>query len=238
MTRPHLRAHLVLAVLLSLGVTVWPAPAGAGTVKVKLKLPVKAGIDLQGRRSVLVVPFVVVRQEGEGGIRGRNVDVQAEFQRYLNKILRRDTDLRVEEVEALDYPTYDMDMLAKDTDFWRAVGERNDVDLILTGSLDFDVQDKSGYQLEEYVSPFDGRTYYRQVLVEQTGFEYDILMQVYDGRNGGLIHSDNFKDFKTFEGESADPLVGMFQNLYSLEDRIGGIFAQKEVEASRILFNP
>jgi hypothetical protein len=29
----------------------------------------------------------------------------------------------------------------------------------------------------------------------------------------------------------------MFQNLYSLEDRIVGVFAQKEVEAARILFN-
>ena len=75
------------------------------------------------------------------------------------------------------------------------------------------------------------------MLVEQTGFEYDIVAQVYDGRTGELLYSDNFKDFKSFEGESADPLRGMFENLYALEDRIVGIFAQKQIQASRLLYS-
>ena len=75
------------------------------------------------------------------------------------------------------------------------------------------------------------------MLVEETGFEYDIVLQVIDGHTGELLYSDNFQDFKEYEGESADPLTGMFQNLYSLEDRIVGVFAQKEVEATRFLFN-
>ena len=95
-------------------------------------------------------------------------------------------------------------------------------------------RNRSGYRTEEYVSPFDGRSYRRQVLVEETGFEYDIVMQIFDARTGELLHNDNFKDFKQYEGESADPLVGMFQNLYSLEDRIVGIFAQKNVQATRV----
>ena len=73
------------------------------------------------------------------------------------------------------------------------------------------------------------------MLVEQTGFEYDIVVQVYDGKTGELLFSDNFKDFKSFEGEKADPLRGMFENLYALEGRMVGIFAQKEIEATRVL---
>ena len=73
------------------------------------------------------------------------------------------------------------------------------------------------------------------VLVEQTGFEYDIVMDVFDGRTGEQLYTDNFKDFKQFEGESVDPLQGMFENLRALEDRITGVFSQKEVETSRIL---
>ena len=114
--------------------------------------------------------------------------------------------------------------------------ERLQADLILTGSLDFDVQDRSGYRTEAYTSPYDGRTYYRQVLVEETGFEFDIVMQVYDGRTGRLLYNDNFKDFKRFEGERTDPLTGMFENLYALESRIAGIFVQKRVETNRVLF--
>ena len=125
----------------------------------------------------------------------------------------------------------------KQADFWRALGERTQGDLLLAGGLDFDIQDRTGYRTEEYVSPYNGRTYLRQVLVEQTGFQYDILMQVYDGRTGELLYTDNFKDFQSFEGENTDPLAGMFENLLSLEDRIVNVFTQKEVEASRILFN-
>ena len=186
--------------------------------------------------NIAPVPFIMVSREGEGRIPGRDIDVQAEFERYIFKLLRRETDLRVIEPGPIELPTYDLAMLERDSAFWRSIGERLDADLLLAGSLDFDVQDRSGYRTEEYVSPFDGRTYRRQVLVEETGFEYDIVMQVYDGRTGELLYSDNFKDFKQYEGESADPLVGMFSNLYALEDRIVGIFAQKQVEATRVLF--
>jgi hypothetical protein len=210
-------------------------PAAAAIVEVKLKLPVKARIDLEGYESVAVVPFLVVAQEGDEGSE-EEVDVQAEFERYVRRLLARQTDLEVIEVERVDYPTYDLDVLSRNQDFWLALGERTGADLILTGSLDFDIQDRSGYRTEEYVSPYDGRHYYRQILVEQTGFEYDIVMTVVDTETGKPIYSDNFKDFKKFEGEKADPLKGMFENLYALEDRIAGIFAEKEVEVTRVLF--
>ncbi len=209
----------------------------ADGVQVNLTLPVRARINLEGIRTIAPVPFIMVAGEGEGRIPGRDIDVQGEFEKYLFKLLRRETDLKVVESGPIDLPSYDLELLGRDRDFWRALGERLDVDLILAGSLDFDIQDRSGYRSEEYVSPFDGRSYRRQVLVEETGFEYDIAMQIFDARTGEVLHSDNFKDFKQYEGESADPLVGMFQNLYSLEDRIVGIFAQKNVQASRILFS-
>ena len=223
---------LVLATLLTFAAL----PVFAGAVEVKLTLPQRAKLDLQGRKSLAVASFLVVSQEGAEKIKGRDIDVQKEFYRYLLKVLRRETELKVIEPGPVDYPTYDLDQLSRQTDFWRALGERTQTDLILTGGLDFDIQDRSGYRTEEYVSPYNGRTYLRQVLVEQTGFQYDILMQVYDGKTGALLYQDNFKDFQSFEGENTDPLAGMFENLLSLEDRIVNVFTQKEVEASRILF--
>ena len=230
--RSHLGATSTLTLLVSLS---FAAAAHAGSVEVKLTLPVRARLDLANRDSILPAPFIVVRQEGEGRIEGSNIDVQQEFQRYLIKILKRDTDLKIVESGPVDYPSYDLRMLARDADFWRVLGERTQADLILVGSLDFDIQDRSGYRTEEYISPFDGRTYYRQVLVEQTGFEYDIVVRVFDGKTGEQLYTDNFKDFKSFEGERADPLVGMFENLYALEDRLLGIFVQKRVAATRLL---
>ncbi len=231
-----MKKTILVALLFSAAIPVATTVFADG-VQVNLTLPVRARIDLEGIRTIAPVPFIMVANEGEGRIPGRDIDVQGEFEKYLFKLLRRETDLKVVESGPIDLPTYDLDLLSRDRDFWRALGERLDVDLILAGSLDFDIQDRSGYRSEEYVSPFDGRTYRRQVLVEETGFEYDIAMQIFDARTGEMLHTDNFKDFKQYEGESADPLVGMFQNLYSLEDRIVGIFAQKNVQASRILFS-
>lgn len=228
---------LALAATLLAVPVVSPAPAGAA-VEVKLYLPVRARIDLANRRSLVPAPFVVVTREGGGsGERpgSSNLDLQREFDRYLVKVLRRETDLKILESGPVDYPSYDFDVLSRNREFWQALGERTQADLIVAGSLDFDVQDKSGYRTEEYVSPFDGRVYYRQVLVEQTGFDYDILMMVFDGKTGERLFFDNFKDFKQFEGEGADPLRGMFENLISLEDRIVGVFTQKSVETSRLL---
>ncbi len=215
-----------------------PMPASGASVEVRLQLPQRARLNLQGRDTIAVSPFLVVTQEGEGAdrLQGRDIDVQQEFERYLLKILRRETELKIIEPGPVDYPVYDFSQLAKQQDFWQALGERTQADLILAGGLDFDIQDRSGYQMQEYVSPFNGRTYYRSVLVEQTGFEYDIIMQVYDGKTGELLYQDNFKDFQSFEGEGTDPLAGMFENLLSLEDRILNVFTQKEVEATRLLF--
>ena len=207
--------HATLVTLAVAGAALPAQPAHAGSVEVRLKLPQRARLNLQGRSSVAVVPFIVVSKEGEQRAQRRDIDVQKEFGRYLLKVLRRETTLKVIEPGPVDFPVYDLAQLA---------------------GLDFDVQDRTGYRTEEYVSPFNGRTYYRQVLVEQTGFEYDILMQVYDGKTGELLYQDNFKDFQNFEGESADPLAGMFENLLSLEDKILNVFTQKEVEATRILF--
>jgi len=226
---------MIAALLALLAWPVIPRLADAA-VEVRLTLPQRARLNLQGRKSLAVAPFLVVSQEGEDRIQGRNIDVQKEFERYLLKVLRRETDLKIIEPGPVDFPVYDLDQLATQQDFWRAIGERVEADLILTGGLDFDIQDRTGYKTEEYISPFNGRPYYRQVLVEQTGFQYDILMQVYDGRTGELLYQDNFKDFQSFEGDNADPLAGMFENLLSLEDRILNVFTQKEVEATRILF--
>ncbi|HEV8630518.1 MAG TPA: hypothetical protein VGV61_09405 [Thermoanaerobaculia bacterium] len=233
------RPRLLLAAL-ALGLAVAGGVVLADSVQVKLKLPVRAALDLTGRKRLVVAPFQVVKQEGEGkaSFRGKDLDVRGDFHRYLLKVLKRDSGLDVQSVDDVEYPSDDFEALSHDRDFWRALGERTNADLILAGSLDFDIQDKSGYRLEEYTSPYDGRTYYRQVLVEETGFEFDILMQVYDGATGELLYSDNFKDFKTLEGSGADPVEGMFQNLFALEDRIVGIFAQKDVEATRTLFRP
>lgn len=208
--------------------------AFAGTFEVRLLLPVRAQIDLAGRNSITIAPCMIVADEGQET--ADDIDLQREFERYVSRLVTRRTPLRFVEAGPIDYPTYDLDALSRDVDFWAFVGDRTQADLIIGCSLDFDIQDRSGYRTEEYVSPYDGRIYYRQVLVEDTGFEFDIVLQVLDGRTGELLYSDNFKDFRRLDQGDADPVQGMFANLFALEDRISGIFAQRRIEARRIIY--
>src|SRR6185295_18229470 len=82
-----------------------PLLAG-GTVEVKLKLPQRARLDLAGRKSVVVAPFIVVSKEGEGNakLKGKNIDVQKEFDRYVQKVLKRETTLKVIAPGPVDFP--------------------------------------------------------------------------------------------------------------------------------------
>ncbi len=219
-----------------LGLLIAPTIAAAGTVEVEFSVPVRSQIDLRGYETVTIAPFLVPREEGEAPIERRGVNVQEEFDRYMRRILRRRAQLKYVPPRGVDYPSSNVDDLAGNSGFWQAVAERSQADLVLSGSLDFDIQDRSGYRTQEYTSPYDGRTYYRQVLVERSGFEYDIVLMVFDGATGEMLHTDNFKDFKEFEGANADPLAGMFQNLLALEDRIAGVFTQKRIRTSRQLF--
>ncbi len=207
----------------------------AEVVEVELTLPVPARIDLRGRDNVVVTPFLTVSFDGENTAEFREVNVQEEFDGYLKRILRRNTKLKVLESGPLDFPTYDLASLAKDGDFWRYVGETTQADLILAGGLDFDVKKRKGYRVEPFTT--SSTTYYRQVLIEKSGFEFDILMLVFDGKTGALLFADNFKDFREFERARVDPLAGMYENLDALEGRIMGIFAQRWLKTPRLMFS-
>jgi hypothetical protein len=129
-----------------------------------------------------------------------------------------------------------MKELEENRDYWRELAAASGADYIMSGAIDFDVEDKAGYRTEEYVSPLDGRTYYRQVLVESTGFVFDIVVAIFDGETGEKLIEENFRDFKEFDQRNYDEILGLFENLRSLEAQLLGIFASQETTATRFLF--
>ena len=225
-----MRYRIALSVGLLLGTMAW-----ADVVEVELTLPLPARLDLRGKTNVVVTPFLMVSFDGESSSEFGQVNVQREFDGYLKRLIRRNTKLKILDSGPLDLPTYDLADLARDTDFWRYVGETSQADLILAGGLDFDEEKRQGYRSEPYFQ--GGFTYYRQVLVERSGFEFDILIMVLDGKTGALLHADNFKDFREFSRARADPLAGMYANLDALEGRIIGIFAQRWLKTPRLMFS-
>ncbi|HTR02064.1 MAG TPA: hypothetical protein VMN82_02625 [Thermoanaerobaculia bacterium] len=214
------------------------SPALAGVDQVKLRLPLKPKLPLRGNERIALAPFILVTDpEKAKDKRLANVDVQAEFHRFLKKQLEKKTKFDVIETPPdVKLPTQNLGDLARAQEFWAAVGTQTNAELIVSGSLEFRVEDRSGYKSEEYTSPIDGRQYTRQVYVEQTGFVFDIVFLVLDGRTGEKLLQDEFKDFRQTGSKQRDELQGLFENLFSLENQILNTFVPRDREAERYIF--
>ena len=47
---------------------------------------------------------------------------------------------------------------------------------------------------------------------------------------------DNFRDFKEFDQRNYDEILGLFENLRSMETQLVGIFVPQETSATRYVF--
>jgi TolB-like protein len=223
-------------IALAAAIVLTPLLASAGVVEVKMKLPVKPKLQILGDEKIAIAPFVIAANGEKRNDRASKIDVQAEFQRYLRKQLTKSTKLRIVDTPQTRLPGTDMKSLEANRDYWKELGSKTGADYIVSGIVDFDVNDKSGYRTEEYTSPADGRTFYRQVLVETTGFVFDIDIAVFNADTGEKVIEDNFRDFKEFDQRNYDELLGLFENLRSLETQLVGIFVPQETSASRYVF--
>lgn len=213
-------------------------PALAGVDQVRLRLPLKPKLPLRGNERIALAPFIVVTDaEKARDKRLASVDLQGEFHRFLRKQLEKKTRFEIIQTPAdLKLPTQNLTDLAKAQEFWASVGAQTGAEILVSGSLEFKIEDRSGYKTEEYTSPIDGRTYYRQVYVEQTGFMFDIVLLVFDGHTGEKLLQDQFKDFRQTSSRRADELQGLFENLFSLESQILNTFVARDREAERYIF--
>jgi hypothetical protein len=212
------------------------SPAAAGVSQVRLRLPLRPRLPLRGNEKIALANFLVVTDaEKSRDKRLQNVDLQGEFHRFLKKQIEKKTKFEVSDLD-VKLPTQNLAELGRSTEFWRSAGTMTGAEVLVSGSLEFKVEDRSGYKTEEYVSPINGQTYYRQVYVEQTGFLFDIVFLVFDGHTGEKILQDEFKDFRQTGGRRSDELQGLFENLFSLENQILNLFVAREREADRYIF--
>lgn len=223
-----------LAVALALSLPL--SAIAADVMEVKLKLPVKPKLQITGDERIALAPFVIASKGEKKNDRATKVDVQAEFNRYLKKQLSKSTKLKIVDVGQTRLPGTDIKSLQSARDYWKELGARTGADYVVSGIVDFDINDKAGYKTEEYVSPADGRTYHRQVLIESTGFVFDIDVAIFDPDTGEMILEENFRDFKEFDQRNYDEILGLFENLRALETQLVGIFVAQETSGTRYVF--
>ncbi|HOC44485.1 MAG TPA: hypothetical protein PKJ99_15825 [Thermoanaerobaculales bacterium] len=210
--------------------------AGAATKEMRINLRIEPDLKLDGSEKIYIGP-VLIEQRGGGSASSTDLEASREFDDYLRKVLRRKTRLDVvPPLDGLELPTTDPLQLAKMPQFWIDLGAATDADYIVAASIDVKVLDRAGYNTEEYVSPTDGKTYFRQVLVEETGFNFDILLTVYDGDTGEQVLSEQITDFKERSDRKLEQTQDMFAELYNLDNRLLGVFVPRSVVAKRTLY--
>ena len=204
-----------------------------------MKLPLKPRIPLKGNERVAIAPFLIVASADKPKDKAdlATIDLQAEFHRYIVQRLKKKTKLQVIDLGTeVTLPSRELVALSRANDFWRSVGQKSSADIVVSGSLEFKVEDSAGYKTEEYVSPITGQTAFRQIYVERTGFLFDIVFLVFDGKTGDKILQDEFKDFRERNRRRTDEMLGLFDNLFSLEDQILNMFVPRERAVERYLF--
>jgi hypothetical protein len=221
---------------LLLGVLLGASVATAGTKEIRVQLFLEPELELAGSEKILIGP-VLIEPRVDDPASTLDLSASREFGGYLRTLLRRETSLRVIDAdEEIQAPTDNPLQLMKMADFWSEVGRITGADVIVAATIDVKVLDRAGYTTEEYVSPVDGKTYFRQVLVEETGFNFDVLLLVFDGSSGELLFDEQISDFKEREERKLDAYTDMFDNLYNLQTRLLGVFVPRSVLAKRVLY--
>ena len=216
------------------------APLLAGSREVKLRLPLRPKLAVTGRERLSLAPFLVASKlsERKESQRVKDLDLDLEFRRYLGKQIARRTKMNVVTMPAdVKLPSTELKALGEASAFWKELGARVGADVLLSGIVDFRVEDKSGYKTQEYQSPIDGRTYYRQDFVESTGFTFEVTVLAFDGRTGAKLFQETFKDQKEKSRRAPDVMVELFENLFSPENQLLGLFVVREREANRYVFD-
>jgi len=228
----RLRVLVVVTVLVALGT----ANVFAGSRAVRLGLMIRPELDLNGTERIYLGPFLLEPGSAESA---EVIDRTAlrEFERFLRKLLRRQTRLQIiEEDPDIELPTRIPGALAEKTEFWTELGSATNADFIVSASIAVEVLDRAGYKTEEYVSPTDGETYFRQVLVEETGFNFDILMMIFDGETGELVQREQVSAFKQRPERKLNQVTDLYTELYNFENRLLGMFVPRMMPAKRYLY--
>jgi hypothetical protein len=221
-----------IAELLLLGAVCCLLPAGpssAGTVEVKVTLPIPERIDMTGIDNVLVTRLVLMNDNPK-------VDLNREMVGLMKRELRKRTHLQVLDVEPPPLPEQSLDELTADAPFWKEMGEKYGADLILTGSLGYEVSDRSGFVQEDFISPVSGQRIRRTRFVDREGFEMRLHLYFLKGRTGKLVYDDKFTEDTTLEGRGNDPLTALFAMFDHIESDVMGIIAHKDKTETRTLF--
>ena len=232
------------------------ALACSSVLEVPVETPLQSKLDVTAFRRILIAGFVTDLEDSD-------VDLSAETSRLLQNQLRSNTRLQVLEPDrpplqdALEKALekigeggsynkdekeqyrLEADRLLQDPEFWRKMGEEYQQPLIVAGKLNFESQNRSGFQPDErVVRRADGQpTLVRgNRFMERKGFTLSADFFFIDSKTGELLHKERFSEEVLY---SEDQRVSSLSSYFELMDRLLpnflGVITPQRIRGTRVL---
>lgn len=201
---------------------------GGPRSSVRIALPLPPKLDLSDYEFVFFPGFI-----SETQVDSFDPDLEA-VNFFKREFTRRDVMPTIEVAPADFSGKETRKFFVKEQPFFKDYQfEHADNTLAVTGSLTFEVLDRSGFRQVE-TTDITGRSYYRTQFVEITGFDLTMKVFVYN-MEGQLLYTESLKDSIDVEAESTDERLVFYELLQRISDRVLGLFTNTVVKAERSL---
>ena len=228
----------------------------SSVLEVPVETPLQSKLDVTAFRRILIAGFVTDLEDSD-------IDLSAETSRLLQNQLRSNTRLQVLEPDrpplqdALEKALekigeggsynkdekeqyrLEADRLLQDPEFWRKMGEEYQQPLIVAGKLNFESQNRSGFQPDErVVRRADGQpTLVRgNRFMERKGFTLSADFFFIDSKTGELLHKERFSEEVLYsEDQRVSPLSSYFELMDRLLPNFLGVITPQRIRGTRVL---
>jgi hypothetical protein len=225
-------------------------------LEVPVDTPLQSKLDVSGYRRILIAGFVTDLEDSD-------VDLSAETSRLLQNQLRSNTQLQVLEPDrpplqsALETALekigeggsyskdekeqfrLEADRLLQDPEFWRKLGEEYQQPLVVAGRLDFESQNRSGFQPDE--RPVRNAAGQPSLVrgsrfMERRGFVLSADFYFIDTKTGETIHKERFSEEVLYaEDQRISPLSSYFELMDRLLPNFLGVLTPQRIRGTRVL---
>jgi hypothetical protein len=221
----------------------------AGYLEIPIETPIQPKLDVR--------PFSRVYVAGFATAGDNDVDGNLETVRLLRSQLRNKGQLRVVDADAVtlaDLVTSDAPDAAElsdeaafapyekvfaDKDYWKKVGADLQQPLIVTGTVSFRPQQRSGFvqRERETFDPLGRRVVEpERTYMERKGFVLRPTFIFIDGRTGETLHSETFREEVLYNAnQSTPPLSSFFELMDRLLPSFLNTLTAQKVRGSRTL---
>ena len=202
---------------------------GPDPTKVQILVPLPPKLDVTGIENILVASFLTDESE--------SLDINREVVRFLRGEFRQETSLDVLDITPPPaVPEQRLEDLIANHEFWKHLGRKHGADIIVSGRINFDRRDISGFQNLDTISNVTGQNVRSTQFVEQEEFDYVMTVLFFDGKTGELLYRDEVRRKIKYQGLSNDTLAAFFDMSEMIASDILSVVSSRRRLEQRTIF--